>query len=418
MAAVIFVLLILRRPECVTNPQFWAEDGTLFFRSQLILGFKASVLSAYSGYLCVLQYTIAALVSVFPVYYAPMIYALAGSALDAACCSLFILPIFRNIIRSDWLRAAVCILTAVTPPAGELVGTLVNTQWYGLLGGTLLLFRQALPIGGAGARVAARGIGWGLLGLLMALTNPVLILGIPFCLWNLARGWRADRWYEAGLLLGLAIQLSIFAASSQATANLTHDRNLPALATAVAVAFVYRAIVSLVIGFKLALTAAIAKSLSVPAIACGAFVVLEIGVLWKAGVRDRWKIAIVLYVAASSLGITLGGRNIHPAFANIRDFQGFYWERYMYLASCAFIYLMAISIDVLFAQRRLPIQIAVLASVFALGIVSNYRIPHLPDKHWRLYAPLIQERLDHHQIGPGYPRIVVPILPEGWEIIL
>jgi hypothetical protein len=32
----ILVLLVLRRPDCITHSQFWAEDGSLFFRSQLL----------------------------------------------------------------------------------------------------------------------------------------------------------------------------------------------------------------------------------------------------------------------------------------------------------------------------------------------------------------------------------------------
>jgi hypothetical protein len=415
----IFVLLLLRRPDCIMHPQFWAEDGNLFFRSQLLFGFKASVLVPYAGYLCVVQHTIAAAVSVFPVYYTPMVYAVAGSVVDAVCCSLFILPIFRNIIRSDWLRATVCILTAVIPVAVELVGTLVNIQWYVLLAGTLLLFRAAPAIPNPQKdRVAARATGWGLVGLLIGLTNPVLIVGIPFCLWNLVRSRRADRWYEVGVLLGLAIQLSIFARSHQTTPNFADGGNLQALASAVALAYIYRVILSLVIGFTLVKKAAIAKSVLVPVIAGCAFMVFTIIVLWKASAEDRWKIVIALYVAASSLAITLGGRDFYSQFISMRDFHGFFWERYLFLAGCAFIYLMAISVNVLFKEQHVPIQTAILATVFALGMVSNYRIPPFAEKYWRESARVIQDRVDHHQIGPGHPRIVAPIHPDPWQIIL
>src|SRR5260370_1931767 len=117
LTGMIFVLLLLRRPDCVTHPQFWAEDGNLFFRSQLLFGFKASVLIPYAGYLCVVQHTIAAVVSVFPVYYTPMAYAVAGSVVGAVCCSLFTLPIFWYIICFHLLPRAVCLLTATTPLA-------------------------------------------------------------------------------------------------------------------------------------------------------------------------------------------------------------------------------------------------------------------------------------------------------------
>src|SRR5260370_11522523 len=119
LTGMIFVLLLLRRPDCVTHPQFWAEDGNLFFRSQLLFGFKASVLIPYAGYLCVVQHTIAAVVSVFPVYYTPLVYAVARSVGDAVFCLLFTLPIFTDIFYSRLLPAAGCLLTALTPVVWE-----------------------------------------------------------------------------------------------------------------------------------------------------------------------------------------------------------------------------------------------------------------------------------------------------------
>jgi hypothetical protein len=315
--------------------------------------------------------------------------------------------------------------------AGELAGTLVNIQWYVLLAGTLLLFRSAPAIPSPQRdQVAARATGWGLLGLLIGLTNPVLIVGIPFCLWNLVRGRRGDRWYEAGVLLGLAIQLLIFARSHQTTPNFADGGNLRALASAVVLAYIYRVILPLVIGITLVMKAAIAKSVLLPVSTCCAFVVFTIIVLWKAGAEDRWKIAIALYLAASSLAITLGGRDLYSQFMSMRDVHGFFYglhqvgalapagERYLFIASCAFIYLMAISVNVLFKEQHVPIQIAILGTVFALGTVFNYRIPPFAEKYWRASARVIQDRLDHHQIGPGHPRIVAPINPDPWQIIL
>jgi hypothetical protein len=83
-------------------------------------------------------------------------------------------------------------------------------------------------------------------------------------------------------------------------------------------------------------------------------------VLWKASAEDRWKVAIILYVAASSLAITLGGRNLYSAFISM-------WTRYLSLAGCAFIYLSAISINAFFNERHVPIQIAILGTIFAFG---------------------------------------------------
>ncbi len=42
------VLLALRRPDSLLNPQFWAEDGFTYFSQALIKG-PASIFSPYAG---------------------------------------------------------------------------------------------------------------------------------------------------------------------------------------------------------------------------------------------------------------------------------------------------------------------------------------------------------------------------------
>ena len=36
------VIVVVRRPDAVTNPQFWAEDSTIYFWQHLTLGFSGS----------------------------------------------------------------------------------------------------------------------------------------------------------------------------------------------------------------------------------------------------------------------------------------------------------------------------------------------------------------------------------------
>lgn len=416
LTTLIFALLILRRPDCVTNPQFWAEDATVFFRSELLSGFLKSVVTPYNGYVCVTQRIVAALVSSVPVYYVPLAYAILGSAIDAICCALFILPRFRHIIASDWIRAAVCILVAIVPPANELIGTVVNTQWYVLLAGTLLVFR-----GDPAERERhpwAAAAGWALLGLLLPFTNPVLILCAPFCLWNTVRRWSYERAYEIGMLAGLGVQLWLFSISKQNPADLGHGVQLGPLAGAVFAAFVYRAVLSLVMGYKLSIAAAAAHSVAVPWTAIAGVALLLALVLWKADWPRRWAVVIVLYIGAASLAITLGGRNIFSMFAQLYDFHGLQFERYLFLAGCSFIFLMGIAADVLLARWNAAAAAGLLALVFCAGAASNYEIPAFPDKHWRDSARVIQQRVDQHQIGAGYPRIAAPIHPDQWVLYL
>ena len=53
------VALFYRRPEALLQPQFWQEDGNIFFQGNYELGLRA-VLVPYAGYLILLQRIIAA----------------------------------------------------------------------------------------------------------------------------------------------------------------------------------------------------------------------------------------------------------------------------------------------------------------------------------------------------------------------
>src|SRR5712692_9123288 len=85
----VFCLLILRRPDAILNPQFWAEDGVVFFHDQLDIGFVQALFNAYAGYLHVIPRSIAGFASVFPVAAHPLIYNVCALAIAALSLSLF-----------------------------------------------------------------------------------------------------------------------------------------------------------------------------------------------------------------------------------------------------------------------------------------------------------------------------------------
>jgi len=261
---------------------------------------------------------------------------------------------------------------------------------------------------------AAQIIGWGLLGLLFALTMPVLIICVPFCIWRIIRDWRPSRMYEVCLTAALALQLWLFLSSKHPPM----DGRVDMLIAAVFVGFIYRAVMTTMAGFQLAMIPAASKSMSPPLLALIATVVWLTTLWLKSDAKNRRKVAIALYLAGSSMLITLGGRNMFPAFADINNHKVIELERYFYMPSCIFIFLMALSMEKLLRGRRVSLRIAALTATMAVGIALNFHMPRLTDMHWEIEAPPIQERLDRHEIGPGHPPIVVPILPDGWVIFL
>lgn len=132
VAVLILILMVLRKPDTLLNPQFWAEDGLVYFSQALATG-PASVFMPYNACLWILPRLIALAVTLLPVLWAPFAFNLIALIMDAACCALFSLPAYRHLVRSDWLRIGCCALFAVASSAGnEMIGTVQTSL--GILG--------------------------------------------------------------------------------------------------------------------------------------------------------------------------------------------------------------------------------------------------------------------------------------------
>jgi hypothetical protein len=75
LATLIFMVVILfcRKPDAFLNPQFWAEDGPIFFMGYIEYGFK-SIITPYGGYLHLVPRLIAGVASLVPFSMTPTIY--------------------------------------------------------------------------------------------------------------------------------------------------------------------------------------------------------------------------------------------------------------------------------------------------------------------------------------------------------
>ena len=98
LGALLAALLLLRSPGSLLHPQFWAEDGTLFFQEAFNHGFLATVLQPASGYLHSFPRLVAGLSLLFPMEQAPLIFNLAAFAVQLAPALYLLSPrMARNI---------------------------------------------------------------------------------------------------------------------------------------------------------------------------------------------------------------------------------------------------------------------------------------------------------------------------------
>jgi hypothetical protein len=99
-------LVITRRPDAITNPQFWAEDGKYWFADAYTHGAQA-LLQSNEGYLQTLPWLVAAPVAGLSLGHAALVFNLAGIALQVAPVAFFLSRRFEHVAPRAWVRALV-----------------------------------------------------------------------------------------------------------------------------------------------------------------------------------------------------------------------------------------------------------------------------------------------------------------------
>ena len=160
--------LFVLRPDAFLNPQFWAEDGRIFFKQSLEGGLGLMV--SYAGYLHAIPRLGAWLASLAPLELGPAIF---------NYLSIFCIVLTSHIITTPRWSAphkpllALCLV--LVPQGGEVLMNLTNLQWFSAIW-LLVLALQDNP----STRLEAAGDF--LLLALSGLTGPFIILFLPLLL--------------------------------------------------------------------------------------------------------------------------------------------------------------------------------------------------------------------------------------------
>jgi hypothetical protein len=257
---------------------------------------------------------------------------------------------------------------------------------------------------------------WALGGALAALSAPVLVIVLPFCLWRIWR--RRDRSvvYEAALTAGLVVQLALFAIWRESAPQ---QPGLSLLGT------IDRAFGSAVLGFEIRgllwtcfgvpVTSFLLRSHVIGFLLTGIAVVpAALLAFWtRLDGRRRHNLVIALYLAASSMVSTLVPRHVAELFAGIGSYPLEGGERYFFLTACVCIYLLALAVE------RFRLHWALLPAACALAVAGNYRYAPLPDHtRWAERAPQVQRWRDSFQRGKPVERLWIPTVPDPWGITL
>jgi hypothetical protein len=138
---VAFLLVVSRRPDALFNPQFFAEDGALFYTAAYQYGLH-SLLISYGGYLHTVLRLAALLAQLFPFAWAPLVMNLIGITFQVLPVNLFLSSRFSNIAFP--IRLLGSFIYLALPNSYEIDANATNVQWHmALLACLLLLARPA-----------------------------------------------------------------------------------------------------------------------------------------------------------------------------------------------------------------------------------------------------------------------------------
>ncbi|PYV50423.1 MAG: hypothetical protein DMG92_07750 [Acidobacteria bacterium] len=131
------LIVFSRRPDALLNAQFYAEDGSLFYRDAYQSGLH-SLLMTYSGYFHILLRLTALLARLFPFAWAPLVMTTVAITFQVLPVNLFFSSRFSQI--SFPIRMLAGFIYLALPNSFEIDANLTNMHWHlGLLACLLVL---------------------------------------------------------------------------------------------------------------------------------------------------------------------------------------------------------------------------------------------------------------------------------------
>ncbi len=136
------VILFSRRPEGLTQAQFWAEDGRVWYADSYNLGNGKAFLLTQDGYFQTLSRAASAVSQLFPVAAAPLVF-------NVVALGVYLLPLvvlfaerFDKLISSFKVRLLLAFLYVALPNTAQVQGNLTNAQWLLAIGACLVLLAE------------------------------------------------------------------------------------------------------------------------------------------------------------------------------------------------------------------------------------------------------------------------------------
>lgn len=400
-------LIIIRRPDAILNPQFWAEDGVLWFGQAYSSGWVNALFLPVTGYFQTLARIGGSIAQLFPLGSAPLIFNLIAILTQMLPIYLFIYSSIKKVFPHIATRLFLVVAYLLLANISEVYINLTNAQWFLALSSVLtLLFTE-----GQSNFYLKSG-----LFLLSGLSGPFSLFLFPLSLLRFSKTFKRKEVLIICIIgITAIIQLVTLFSQSGRESSIAVDAS-PALLFGI----FYKQIVlgSLIgpIGYQWA-TERIINSLVIFQIAGILALALIVYVLWKGSKELRLLALFGLSIFASSLLFPILGaeRNDAPWLFLFREWGTRYWL----IPSVTFL------VSVLWTATKTRIKWPIRAigiiflSIMMLFQAKNYRhynnfqFQERTDLRFQKYA------LEFSKLKPGQ-RITIPINPpeERWRLTL
>ena len=127
--AIAFAAVVSRRPDALFNPQFFAEDGALWYHDAYMFGWLAPLFQPYVGYFATLPRLVASPALLVPLRFAPLLMNLAGLVLQVLPVNILLSARCRNWAPIS-VRAFMAVIYIALPNTRELEATITDAHWH------------------------------------------------------------------------------------------------------------------------------------------------------------------------------------------------------------------------------------------------------------------------------------------------
>lgn len=130
ISAVAFLLIFSRRPDAVLNPQFWAEDGSVWYQQAYNDGAISALFTSEAGYFQTISRLVAGFSQLFPLEYAPFIFNFSAIAVKISIVVFLLSKRVERLLPDAPTRLFAAFIYLALPHSFETHANLTNVQWH------------------------------------------------------------------------------------------------------------------------------------------------------------------------------------------------------------------------------------------------------------------------------------------------